>query len=243
MSKSLLTALSVIAILLIIFAYFGGIWQNKDKIHRAQLEMERLSNTRDSLQTVVSYRDSLQGIMKNQINTHKNEAETLRKEVQRLEKERENKQLSVRRLRRPDDLKERLLNTFPELAGTDWGVTEVFNEENGIDIEYLLVPLWFSETFIIDHQNAISYKEQKHKLHQVDTLNQEIIVLQDSIGVLEQLNRQAYERGFEVAYIKYDSLNNEYIKELKKGNINWGWQTAGILTGGVVGILIGRGTK
>jgi hypothetical protein len=80
-------------------------------------------------------------------------------------------------------------------------------------------------------------------LHQVDTLNQEIIVLQDSIGVLEQLNRQAYERGFEVAYIKYDSLNNEYIKELKKGNINWGWQTAGILTGGVVGILIGRGTK
>ena len=49
------------------------------------------------------------------------------------------------------ELKQRLLENFPESGGSDWGVKDVFNEENGIEIEYLLVPLWFSETFIIDH--------------------------------------------------------------------------------------------
>ncbi len=195
------------------------------------------------LNTVVAYRDSMQYMMKTQAQIYRGETEILRHEVQRLEEERQENQLSVRSLRKPEDLKLRLLENFPELGDSDWGVREVYNEENDIEIEYLLVPLWFSETFIIDHQNSLSFEQQKNTLVIVDSLNQSIIVLQDSIYVLENLNRQAYEKGFQVAYVKYDSLNQQYIEELKKGKINWGWQTAGIIAGGVVGVIIGRGTK
>lgn len=192
---------------------------------------------------MVAYRDSMQYMMKTQAQIYRGETEILRHEVQRLEEERQENQLSVRSLRKPEDLKLRLLENFPELGDSDWGVREVYNEENDIEIEYLLVPLWFSETFIIDHQNSLSFEQQKNTLVIVDSLNQSIIVLQDSIYVLENLNRQAYEKGFQVAYVKYDTLNQQYIEELKKGKINWGWQTAGIIAGGVVGVIIGRGTK
>lgn len=239
MLKSLLTTVTIIAlILLLVFAYFGGLWQNKDRIHQAELDMQRMRSMRDSLQTVVAFRDSIEKILTIQIDMHKEEAQLLRDQVSLLEQERKEKQLSVRRLRKKEDLQDRLEETFPEMGAKKWGVTEVYDDENDISLEYLLIPLWFSETFIIDHQNAISYLKQKHKLEDVDSLNQQIIGLQDSVIVLEKMNRQAYEKGYEYAYAKYDSLTNEYIQELKKGKIDWLWPSAGILTGVAVGYML-----
>lgn len=237
------TLVVTVAVLAVLFAYFGGLWQNKDKIHQAELEMLQMRAMRDSLQTVVAFRDSLQKQLNSEVAARKDEAQALRDQVAMLEEERAAEQLSVRRLRKKEDLQERLRTTFPEMAASDWGVTEVMNEKAGIGIEYLLVPLWFSETFIIDHQNAVSWKKQKDKLMDVDSLNSFIITLQDSIYTLEKLNRKAYESGYNIAFFKYDSLNKEYISELKKGDVNWGLQAAGFLGGGIIGVLIGRGTK
>ncbi len=230
----------LVAVFAVVFAYFGGVWQNKDKIHRAELEMQKMRYMKDSLQSEVKFRDSLQVQLKSEVSAHKNEAEALRDQVQMLEEKRKEEQLSVRRLRKKEDLQEKLRQTFPEMAESDWGVTEVMNEEFGVSIEYLLVPLWFSETFIIDHQNAASWLQQKDKLLAVDSLNTFIISLQDSIYSLEKLNRLAYEKGYNIAFFKYDSLNSEYIKELKKGKINWGWQAAGLIGGGVIGYMVGK---
>ena len=230
----------LVAVFAIVFAYFGGLWQNKEKIHQAELDMQKMCFMKDSLETEVRFRDSLQVMLKNEVSVYKNEADALRSQVVLLEEKRQEAQLSVRRLRKKEDLQAKLRQTFPEMAESDWGVTEVRNEEFGVSLEYLLLPLWFSETFIIDHQNAASWKAQKDKLLSVDSLNIQIITLQDSIYILEHLNRQAYEKGYNVAFLKYESLNNEYIKELKKGKINWGWQSAGIIGGGVLGYLIGR---
>ncbi len=240
MPKSFLTTVVIIAlILLVAFAYFGGLWQNKEKIHQAELAMERMRSMRDSLETVVAFRDSIEKILTLQIDMYKDEADILREHVDLLEQERKEKQLSVRRLRKKEDLQQRLRQTFPEMAESDWGITEVLNEEYNIKIEYLLIPLWFSETFIIDHQNAESYLQQKHKLLAVDSLNQSIITLQDSVIVLEKLNREAYQNGYEYAYAKYDSLTTEYIQELKRGRIDWLWPGVGILAGSAVGYVIG----
>jgi len=230
----------LLVVLAIAFAYFGGLWRNKDKIHHAQLEMQKMRYMRDSLQTEVRFRDSLQVKLISEVNAHKNEAQALRDHVRMLEEVRKEEQLSVRRLRKKEDLQARLRETFPEMAESDWGVTEIRSEELGVGIEYLLVPLWFSETFIIDHQNADSWEKQKNKLLAVDSLNTHIITLQDSIYTLEQLNRQAFERGYNIAFFKYDSLNSEYIKELKKGKMKWGWPVVGIVGGGVVGYLVSR---
>jgi len=244
MLKNPLTVVIFIAVILLLFiAYFGGLWQNKEKIHAAELEMEKLRSMRDSLQTVVAYRDSLENLIGEQISTKKDEAQALRQEVNRLENERKEKQFTVRSLRKKEDLQNKFKETFPEVANSDWGVTEVFNEQYGVGIEYLLIPLWFNETFIIDHNNSKLYQAQKDKLLLVDSLNQFVIVLQDSVLVLEKLNRKAYENGYNTAYTKYEDLNEKYISELQKGKIDWTLQAAGFVGGGIIGVLIGRGTK
>lgn len=244
MSKKLLAFIIIFpAIILIIFAYFGGLWQNKEKIHAAEMEMQKLRSMRDSLQTVVAYRDSLENMIQEQISSKKDVAEILRQEVKRLEEERKEKQLTVRSLSKKEDLQKKFEETFPEVANSDWGVTEVFNEEFGVGIEYLLIPLWFNETFIIDHNNSKLYRAQKDSLLLLDSLNQFVILLQDSVLVLEKLNRKAYEEGFNTAYTRYEELNQKYISELQKGKINWGLQAAGFVGGGIIGVLVGRGTK
>ena len=55
----------------------------------------------------------------------------------------------------------------------------------GPTLNYILVPAWFSETLIIDHQNAVSWREQKDKLLAVDSLQLGVSALQDSILRLE----------------------------------------------------------
>jgi len=244
MLKKLLTAATVlVVILLILFAYFGGLWQNKEKIQLAELEMQRLRSMKDSLQLVVAFRDSIESMIEGQISNTKDEAEILRKEVQRLEQDRKEKQFTVRSLRKKEDLQNKFKETFPEVANSDWGVTEVFNEKYGVGIEYLLIPLWFNETFIIDHNNSKLYQAQRDKLVLVDSLNQFVIVLQDSVIVLEKLNRKAYEDGFNTAYGRYEELNQKYISELQKGKIDWTLQAAGFVGGGIIGVLIGKEIK
>jgi hypothetical protein len=219
------------------------LWQNKEKIQQAELEMQKLRSMKDSLQLIVAFRDSLESIIGVQISSTKDEAEILRREVQRLEEERKEKQLTVRSLRKKEDLQNKFKETFPEVANSDWGVTEVFNEKYGVGIEYLLIPLWFNETFIIDHNNSKLYQAQRDKLFLVDSLNQFVIVLQDSVIVLEKLNRKAYEDGFNTAYGQYEDLNQKYISELQKGKIDWTLQAAGFIGGGIIGVLIGKEIK
>ena len=233
LKKLLVVVVSILFLVLLGAAYFGGLWQNKEKIHLAELEMAKLRYLKDSLQTVVAYRDSMEKIITGRIESQKNEADALRNEVNSLEEDRKAKQLTVRSLRKKSDLQKKFEETFPEMANSDWGVTEVMNEKYGVGVEYLLVPLWFGETFIIDHNNSLLYKAQKDKLVLVDSLNQYIITLQDSVLVLEKLNRKSYEDGFNTAYARYEDLNGKYISELQKGKINWTLQTLFIFCHGV----------
>jgi hypothetical protein len=74
-------------------------------------------------------------------------------------------------------------------------------------------------------------------------LNQVVIILQDSVIVLEKLNRQSFQDGFNSSINMYESLSEKYIDELSKGKVSWGWSAAGVVAAGVAGVLIGRGTK
>ena len=243
MAKNFTTVIIIIALVIaLVFAYFGGLWQNKDKIHQIELEKEQLHSYADSLHTVVSYRDSIEKILKEQIASNKKVAEDLREQVNTMEQERAEGQLDVRRIRKEKDLLEKFEKTFPEMAHSDWGVTEITNA-NGFVNKFLVVPLWFNETFIIDHQNALAYLAQRDTLLRLDSLNQVVITLQDSVTTLEALNRKAYQEGFNVALVRYDDLSDKYISELKKGKISLEWSLVGAVATGVAGIFIGRGTK
>ncbi|MFQ5865736.1 MAG: hypothetical protein ACE5IW_10960 [bacterium] len=242
MLKKLLIAVGVFAVtLMLALSYITARFIDKEEIMRTKIEMERLKASRDSILTVVAIRDSMQNLLQNQVSSLQVEANSLREQVALLEELRQSEQLSVRRLRRREDLQRRLQQTYPEMAHSDWGVTEVFNEEAGIGIEYLLIPLWFSETFIIEHQNSESYKRQRDKLVLVDSLQNTIVALKDSLFHLEREKSAAYKAGYDEAYARYDTLSQKYIKLLEKPpQVKFGFPSIPtIITSGALGVAAG----
>ena len=165
MLKKLLIAVGVFAVLLMLaLSYITARFVDKEEIMRTKIERERLKATRDSIYAIIALKDSTQKLLQYQVSSLGAEASLLRKQVDLLEEHRKNAQLSVRRLRRKEDLQKRLQQTYPEMADSQWGVTDVYHEEADVSIEYLLIPLWFSETFIIEHQirNLIKSKETSY---------------------------------------------------------------------------------
>jgi uncharacterized protein YlxW (UPF0749 family) len=242
MIKKLLIAVGSFAVVLMLaLSYITARFVDKAEIMRTKIEMERLKASRDSIFTVVAIKDSMQSLLKNQVSSLQTESRSLREQVALLEEIRQNEQLSVRNLRKREDLEKRLRQTYPEMANSDWGVTEVFNEEAGVGIEYLLIPLWFTETFIIEHQNSESYKKQRDKLVLVDSLQNNIVALKDSLFQLEQEKSAAYKAGYDEAYARYDTLSQKYIKLLEKPpQVKLGLPSIPtILTSGAIGVAAG----
>jgi hypothetical protein len=246
MLKNALIAISVIAgVLAITITYLLANNINKEEINRAEVEMQKMLASRDSLRTLVTFKDSLQTLMQVQLSRLQTETDGLRYQVGRLEEDRRREQLSVRSIRKKEDLQAKFAETYPEVARSDWGVREVFNEEAGVGIEYVFIPLWFAETFILDNQNAISFEQQRDLLVSVDSLQQETIFLKDSLFVLEQQKAEAYKNGYTDAFGKYEALNEDYIHVLQQPpKIEWGLPQWGMTAAGIgAGVLLGRQIK
>jgi hypothetical protein len=242
LKRALITVSIVAAVLAFGFTYVLARFRDRDAIVRAQATMEQLRVQRDSLQRHVEKLDSATVVLEGRADSLVDEAAMLRREVRELETERQAAQLSVRRLRRPADLLDRLRTTFPEMAGSAWGTTEVIDDSEvpAIGIQYLLVPLWFSETFIIDHQNSKSYLAQRDRMHDVDSLQQQTIALKDTIIVLEKEKTAAFRVGYDSAYKKYEALHEDYIKVLKNPRIALKLPgAAAILGSAAAGVVVG----
>ena len=242
MGRRLATFVVVAAIaLLLAVVYLGTRLRAEREIARAEMEAEFLRMQRDTILTIAAVNDSLQRELSFQRAGMEAEADRLRDRITQLEAGRVADQLTVRQLRRKEDLQARLERTFPEMAASDWGVTEVFNEENDVGVEYLLVPLWFSETFLIDHQNSVAFQTQVDTLRALNGLLEQVSVLQDSVLVLERGTRAAYERGYNDAYTRYEALNRDYIALLRQPRFSLGVPGGvGALAGSIgAGFLLG----
>lgn len=87
------------------------------------------------------------------------QSDALRGEIKLLNRRLSDTRLSVGKLRRKTGLEQRFHSSYPQLAQTDWGLVDVYNPKAKRWAEYLVVPLWMSETFIIDHVNAGLYTQ------------------------------------------------------------------------------------
>jgi hypothetical protein len=214
--KRLLIGVTTFALLLLLaLTYLTGRYRNREEIHRAQLEAQQLRSMRDSMLIAVALRDSVQKSLQLEIGELRRSSDAMRDEVAALERQRQANQLAVRQLRTSDALHERLIEAFPENA-RNFRVTEVRDPVDDVDLEYLMVPLWFSETFVIEHQNAQSWLAQRDKLQSVDSLRLRTIGLQDSVLSLERQNRLAFQTGFDSAFTKYEDLNHRYVNLLER---------------------------
>ncbi len=82
------------------------------------------------------------------------QGDSMRTEIETLDRRLAATRLTVSGMPKKTGLAQRLRTSYPELAQTQWGVIEVYDEGARGYVEYFAVPLWMSETFILDHRNA-----------------------------------------------------------------------------------------
>ena len=228
LSKGLAVAVALMVLWISYEIVFGG---NAGEIERVEAHAEKLEAERDSIRSLVAEHDRESAYLRAIRERNEQEATALRERVLQLERNRREGTLSVRELRRSADLEARFEETFPEIANSNWGITSIPLEPGDqIELEYLVVPVWFAETFIIDHQNAESWLEQKDNLLAVDSLRGLVSALQDSVATLHTRNALALQAGYDNASTACRDLSNRYVAELRKPRF---------LIGSTVGLCIG----
>jgi uncharacterized protein YlxW (UPF0749 family) len=210
------------------------------KVAQVRAEAARLERQRDSLMSVVRERTHRQAALAIERQAQETAANRLRDSVTALEQRRAAEQLTVRQIHTVGALQDRLRAAFPELGDSAWGLTTLPMEDGDtLGLEYLLVPAWFAETFVIDHANAASWREQKDQLIAVDSLRLVVTALQDTVTRLEAANAHAYRTGYQAAYAGYQDLTQRYVAELKKPRIRLA-SAVGLLGAVGAGLVIGR---
>jgi len=231
----------LLAVVLVAFAFFLGNNANKEEIARVQAQMQDMKYQRDSIKAFVAFKDSMQNILQKRITELETDADGLREQVKILETVRKKEQLEVRMLKTPDELKNKFASTFPELPEEKIKIFEEYFSQEDISLKYFGVPLWFSETFIIDHKNSINYEKQRNKLESVDSLNLAVISLHEKVLGLEKEKSEAYRVGYDSAYSNYMEISKLYINELDKPRFGWphwaviiGSAAAGFIAGAAI---------
>ena len=238
------TMVVALVVLLLLVCYLLTRFQNQDEIARVKEEVSSLEREKDSIQAVLATNAVIQQSLALTREDKEAEVTVLRDYVDLLERQRQESALTVRRIRKTSDLQARLDLTFPEMARSNWGLTTIpFEPGDTLGLEYFLIPAWFTETFIIDHENAEFWREQKDKLLAVDSLRVQVAALQDSIATLFTLNTLALQTGYDNASSEYRDMSTRYIAELRKPRFSLG-STVGLCLGAAgVGVVIGTLTQ
>ena len=237
MRRTVLVVLALSIALLLLVKVFGG---QRKAIAQAQAAASHFRLQRDSLVTAVNDRERQKAAFERERVMLVAEANRLRDSIPALERRRAKEQLTVRTIRTTGALQDRLRGAFPELGSTAWGLSTLpFEDGDTLGLEYLLVPAWFAETFIIDHANSASWRAQKDVLLGVDSLRLAIGALQDSVTRLVAANAAAYEAGYQTAYANYQDLSRRYVAELSKPRIKLPSIVAIVGAAGI-GVVIGR---
>ncbi len=242
--RVLQTLVVVVVVLMLAVGYLVGRFQEKTEIARVEGVVHRLEREKDSIQAFVTANTAVQESLALSREDKEAEIAVLRDHVDVLESERQTSALTVRSIRKTSDLQARLNSTFPEMARSNWGFTTIpFEPGDTLGIEYFMIPAWFTESFIIDHENAESWREQKDKLLAVDSLRVFVAALQDSIATLHSQNTLALQTGYDQASSEFRNLATRYIAELRKPRFSLG-STIGLTLGAAgAGVLIGTLTQ
>ena len=238
--RVLQTLVVAVVVLMLAVGYLVGRFQEKAEIARVEGVVQRLEQVKDSIQAFVAANARVQENLALSREDKEAEVAVLRDYVDLIEHQRQESALTVRSIRKSSDLQARLNATFPEMAHSNWGITTIpFEPGDTLGIEYFLIPAWFTETFLIDHENAESWREQKDKLLAVDSLRVFVAALQDSIATLHTQNTLALQTGYNHASSDLRDLATRYIAQLRKPRFSLG-STVGLTLGAAgAGLIIG----
>ncbi len=128
-------------LILLLLGASGYTWYQKSALaSRFAAREAELLETQSQLETQVSDLEA--------------QGDSLRAQIETLDRRLAATRLTVSTLPKKPGLAQRLRTSYAELAQTQWGVIEVYDDQARGYVEYMAVPLWMSETFILDHRNA-----------------------------------------------------------------------------------------
>ncbi|MBI4500517.1 MAG: hypothetical protein HY700_05090 [Gemmatimonadetes bacterium] len=222
---------------------WGIIGRDRKAIAKAETEAAALAAVRDSLTSVVDEREQLISTLGLHSDSLESLAQSWRDSVGVLERNRETAQLAIRETTTLTGLAQELRRAFPELGDSVWRMLTIPAGKNDtLGIQYVAVPAWFAETFVIDHQNAASWRQQKDRLLAADSLQLLVTALQDSIVRLEDANSSAYATGYETAFSSYQRLSNQYVRALQEPRFKLG-SSVGFVATAAAGFILGRALR
>ena len=245
MDKSKLIPWLLLAILILggWAAYQAGNVRAQREIARIRADSAALHTELDAVRREVALRDSIVDEINAVETTLRGEAFALRDSIRAEESRREAQQIGVWTLRDTDSREALFRETFPQFAPT-MRVTEYQRAPDELSIRYLMVPFGAAETFIEYKNRSDSFLEQVELFAQLDTVNMEVIELQDSIEVLQRMNQDALQMGMDTAFVRYQRLTQDYIAELERPTVNVEVPSYWYLIGGTVaGVVIGAAIR
>jgi hypothetical protein len=245
-----------LAVAIIVAAYSLARDQNRGEIVRLMVEAERARDAKRELEKEVDALTAKQEELQAQVQSTEADAAAAlaqvavhRAAVERLERERADARLTVRKLRTEDALTEKFRSTFPALAHAhNFGVTDLYDDVNDVTLPYLFVPAWSAETFIIEHAALANAEAQIAEYRQIEDqygkavdLHQRVIVLERAKFDLERAKTAAYRDGYNECHVRYEGVVDRYITQLEKPRFQWPGMGTALVCGaaGVGGFVLG----
>jgi hypothetical protein len=190
---------------------------DKEELIRVESELVVLNKQKSDLADLVKSLDKKQLIMEESIEEKNNQISRNISKIDSLEKERLDKSWKIRELRNEDDLEKSFSVAFPQVTdANNFGIVQIPIEEgSSIVLPYYVIPAWFAETFIIEHNNMLAYEKEIERFNDNEALYGNVIELKESVIQLQSEKSLAYQDGYEKAFVKYEQLNQDYIKLLK----------------------------
>ncbi len=210
---------AVLAVLtMVALAFLSARYIDKEEILRVQTEMKALQQQKSDLETQVDELDQKQAELNQTIRSKNSEITANKNAIAQLEQQRADKQLTVRRLNTEDELENSFAQAYPQVVDAkNFGIVQMsINEELNLKLPYYVIPAWFTETFIIEHNTMLTYKVEIERYKANEELYGSVLELKDKVLELETQKTDAYQKGYEEAYEKYELLNQEYIELLKQ---------------------------
>lgn len=218
LKKFAIFAACVAVCTMVALAYVTARFVDKKEILRAENELKELRQDREALQAKVAELSEKQKQLNSQIESQTTEIAGNKATIARLKDEQAAQQLNVRMLNTSDAQLQSFLKAFPEVAkAKNVGVTKmVVNEELKLTVDYLALPLTFSETFVIEHEAKQKLEAQLEKYKQNEALYGSVIELKDQVLQLEEAKSSAYQEGYDKAFGLYEDVNQKYVALLEK---------------------------
>ena len=175
---------------------------DKEEISRVQTEMQGLQQQKLALETQIGELDEKQVELNQVIESKDAEIEANKGVIAQLEQERADQQLNIRQLNTEDELEKSFAKAYPQVVqAKNFGIVHMqINDELELTLPYYVIPAWFTETFVIEHDNMLTYKTEIETYKANEELYGSVLDLKDKVLQLETEKSNAYLTGYEEAY-------------------------------------------